>query len=89
MDKFLAKKKFLSKKQKYKITIDKVYPKPLSRYTDTLEDAKKRVVWFLGNNPQGIARIKQLKADGRSYKSLSTHRWVKNRETGRDRITNL
>lgn len=77
------------KKKKYKIIIDKVYPKPKPKYGDTLEMAQWHVRKQLSANPQGIVRIKQLKADGKSYKSKSSHYWAKNRETGRDRITNL
>lgn len=44
---------------------------------------------MLQNNPQGIVRIKELKSDGRSYKSKSSHWWAKNKETGRDRIVGL
>ena len=79
----------MGKKKKYKIEIDKVYPKPKAKYDDTMPEAKRCARHMLQNNPQGIVRIKELKSDGKSYKSKSSHWWAKNKETGRDRIVGL
>jgi len=80
----------MTKKKKYKIEIDKVYPKPKAKYyEDTISEAKRCARHMLENNPQGIVRIKKLKVNGKSYKAVSSHWWAKNRETGRDRIVGL
>ncbi|KKL77881.1 hypothetical protein LCGC14_2030420 [marine sediment metagenome] len=77
------------KKKKFKVTIDMVYPKPKSKYDDTISEAKRRARHILENNPQGVARIKQLKTNGKSYKSKSSHYWVRSRKTGRVGIVGL
>ncbi len=42
------------KKKKFKVTIDMVYPKPKSKYDDTISEAKRRARHILENNPQCV-----------------------------------
>ncbi len=76
-------------KRKFRIEIDRVQTKPSPKHADDLYEAKHKVRGLIDKYPHGLARIKVLKKDGKSYKSKSSHWLAKNRKTGRKRITNL
>ena len=78
----------MAKKKKYKLEIDNRYPKSVPKYFDTLSEAKQ-YIRDKRMYADEIARIRQLKADGKSYKAVSSHWWAKSNKTGRDRIVGL
>ena len=72
----LKKHKFIV--PKYQIKLEKVSAKRKeTTYVNTLLEAKKEVKTMLYASPSGVARIKELKKDGKTYKSKGSYKRAK------------